>query len=57
MDRNAGFLRGFPFVGRRHELELLVSAVRQAPAVVVVVGDASLYADQLKELCEKGQLA
>ncbi|WP_312878090.1 ATP-binding protein [Lentzea indica] len=47
MDRNAGFGRGFAFVGRRHELELLVDAVRHAPAVVVVEGDAGMGKSRL----------
>ncbi|WP_211231804.1 ATP-binding protein [Amycolatopsis balhimycina] len=47
MDRNAGFGRGFAFVGRRHELGQLVDAVRRAPAVVVVEGDAGMGKSRL----------
>lgn len=47
VDRNAGFGRGFAFVGRRHELGLLLDAVRHAPAVVVVEGDAGMGKSRL----------
>lgn len=47
MVRNAGFGRGFAFVGRRHELGLLVDAVRHTPAVVVVEGDAGMGKSRL----------
>ncbi|MET8764045.1 AAA family ATPase [Lentzea sp. NPDC004782] len=47
MTRVAGFGRSLPFVGRRHELELLLDAIRQPPAVVVVEGDAGMGKSRL----------
>jgi DNA-binding CsgD family transcriptional regulator len=43
----SGFGRDFRFVGRRHELKLLLDAVRRAPAVVVVEGDAGMGKSRL----------
>ncbi|MFM9441707.1 AAA family ATPase [Streptomyces acidiscabies] len=42
-----GLGRGFAFVGRRHELDLLLAAVRQPPAVVMVEGDAGMGKSRL----------
>ncbi|MGW2569079.1 ATP-binding protein [Streptomyces sp. NPDC001537] len=42
-----GLGRGFAFVGRRHELHLLLDAVRQPPAVVMVEGDAGMGKSRL----------
>ncbi|NEA64376.1 LuxR family transcriptional regulator [Streptomyces sp. SID12488] len=43
----AGFGRGFAFVGRRHELDRLLNAVRRPPAVVMVEGDAGMGKSRL----------
>ncbi|MEU0886188.1 ATP-binding protein [Lentzea sp. NPDC005914] len=45
--QRAGFGRGFPFVGRRHELGLLLDAIRHPPAVIVVEGDAGMGKSRL----------
>ena len=42
-----GLGRGFAFVGRRHELDLLLAAVRKPPAVVMVEGDAGMGKSRL----------
>ncbi|WP_328752937.1 AAA family ATPase [Streptomyces sp. NBC_00285] len=42
-----GLGRGFVFVGRRHELDLLLAAIRQPPAVVMVEGDAGMGKSRL----------
>ncbi|GAA3434208.1 ATP-binding protein [Kutzneria kofuensis] len=42
-----GLGRGFAFVGRRRELDLLLAAVRQPPAVVVIEGDAGMGKSRL----------
>ncbi|MFC0432540.1 AAA family ATPase [Kutzneria buriramensis] len=42
-----GLGRGFAFVGRRRELDLLLAAVRQPPAVVMVEGDAGMGKSRL----------
>ncbi|WP_344589032.1 AAA family ATPase, partial [Kitasatospora paracochleata] len=39
--------RGFPFVGRRRELDLLLAAVRHPPAVVLVEGEAGIGKSRL----------
>ncbi|HTI20130.1 MAG TPA: AAA family ATPase [Kutzneria sp.] len=43
----AGFGRGFAFVGRRHELDLVLTAIRRPPAVVMVEGDAGMGKSRL----------
>lgn len=47
VDRNAGFGRGFAFVGRHREQTLLFDAIRHPPAVVVVEGDAGMGKSRL----------
>jgi DNA-binding CsgD family transcriptional regulator len=44
---SSGLGRGFAFVGRRHELDLLLDAIRQPPAVVMVEGDAGMGKSRL----------
>ncbi|MET7475938.1 AAA family ATPase [Streptomyces sp. NPDC005648] len=39
--------RGFAFVGRRHELDQVLTAIRQPPAVVMVEGDAGMGKSRL----------
>ncbi|MFJ7041886.1 ATP-binding protein [Streptomyces sp. NPDC101112] len=39
--------RGFAFVGRRHELDRVLAAIRQPPAVVMVEGDAGMGKSRL----------
>jgi DNA-binding CsgD family transcriptional regulator/tetratricopeptide (TPR) repeat protein len=42
-----GLGRGFAFVGRRHELDLVLAAIRQPPAVVMVEGEAGMGKSRL----------
>ncbi|MEV5957533.1 AAA family ATPase [Streptomyces sp. NPDC051987] len=44
---SSGLGRGFAFVGRRHELDLVLAAIRQPPAVVRVEGDAGMGKSRL----------
>ncbi|MFF7845859.1 ATP-binding protein [Streptomyces ossamyceticus] len=44
---SSGLGRGFVFVGRRHELDLALAAIRQPPAVVMVEGDAGMGKSRL----------
>ncbi|MGJ5890372.1 ATP-binding protein [Streptomyces niveiscabiei] len=44
---SSGLGRGFAFVGRRHELDRVLAAVRQPPAVVLVEGDAGMGKSRL----------
>ena len=44
---SSGLGRGFTFVGRRHELDLVLATVRQPPAVVMVEGDAGMGKSRL----------
>ncbi|MEU2773720.1 AAA family ATPase [Streptomyces sp. NPDC007162] len=46
-DGAAGLGRGFAFVGRDHELDRLLTAVRRPPAVVMVEGDAGMGKSRL----------
>ncbi|MDE1684714.1 ATP-binding protein [Streptomyces neyagawaensis] len=44
---SSGLGRGFAFVGRRRELDLVLAAIRQPPAVVMVEGDAGMGKSRL----------
>ncbi|MEU5041817.1 ATP-binding protein [Streptomyces griseorubiginosus] len=44
---SSGLGRGFAFVGRSHELALVLAAIRQPPAVVRVEGDAGMGKSRL----------
>ncbi|MFF4632750.1 ATP-binding protein [Streptomyces griseorubiginosus] len=44
---SSGLGRGFTFVGRRQELDLLIAAIRQPPAVVMVEGEAGMGKSRL----------
>ncbi|WP_078912808.1 ATP-binding protein [Streptomyces sp. NRRL S-646] len=44
---SSGLGRGFAFVGRRHELDRVLAAIRQPPAVVMVEGDAGMGKSRL----------
>ncbi|WP_020135995.1 ATP-binding protein [Streptomyces sp. 351MFTsu5.1] len=44
---SSGLGRGFAFVGRRHELDQVLAAIRQPPAVVMVEGDAGMGKSRL----------
>ncbi|WP_449487294.1 AAA family ATPase, partial [Streptomyces griseorubiginosus] len=42
-----GLGRGFTFVGRRQELDLLLAVTRQPPAVVLIEGEAGMGKSRL----------
>ncbi|MER7928685.1 ATP-binding protein [Streptomyces sp. NPDC096057] len=44
---SSGLGRGFAFVGRRHELDRVLAAIRQPPAVVTVEGNAGMGKSRL----------